>query len=139
MAARRIKRKEDKTDINISPMIDMVFILLIFFIVTTVFVDERGIGIDKPVPNPNPPQMEKDDPIKLRLTKNGNVLLKEDDIGLSGVRANVSRMLKQSQDPDELPVILEVESAVRSGFMIRVMDEAKLAGANKISVSSAAE
>jgi biopolymer transport protein ExbD len=139
MAARRIKKLEDKTDINISPMIDMVFILLIFFIVTTVFVDERGVDIDKPIPNPNPPTTENEDPIKIHITKTGEVMIGSEKIGVGGVRANVSRMLKQSRTPDELPVILEVEAAARSGLMVRVMDEAKLGGARKISVSEASE
>jgi len=59
---------DDVTDINISPLIDMVFILLIFFIVTTVFVEEKGLGAQTPDPVP-PIEDEQDDDEKLSLQK----------------------------------------------------------------------
>ncbi|MCC5808430.1 MAG: biopolymer transporter ExbD [Opitutales bacterium] len=117
-----INKGEDKTDINISPMIDMVFILLIFFIVTTVFVDERGIGVDRPQPNPDTERDEDRDPMIFRLTATGQILHDGANISLSRVE-NVVRVTR-SQFPD-LPVILQVERNARSGLMIQVMDFAR--------------
>ena len=117
-----INKGEDKTDINISPMIDMVFILLIFFIVTTVFVDERGLGVDRPQPSPERPEESERDPIMFRLTGTGQIVYEGSNISLSRVE-NVVRVIR-SQHSD-LPVILQVERAARSGLMIQVMDFAR--------------
>ncbi len=117
-----INKGEDKTDINISPMIDMVFILLIFFIVTTVFVDERGLGVDRPQPNPDQERDEDRDPMIFRLTATGQIVYDGANISLSRVE-NVVRVTR-SQFPD-LPVILQVERNARSGLMIQVMDFAR--------------
>ena len=128
----KLKKGEDKTEINISPMIDMVFILLIFFIVTTVFVDERGINVDKPQPSTKPPS-DEDRPLVMRLTESGQVLVEGRDISLTGVRTRVSERMQQSK----VPVVVEVEPDVKTGFMIQVMDEAEIGGAERISVQPA--
>ncbi len=117
-----INREEDKTNINISPMIDMVFILLIFFIVTTVFVDERGLGVDRPQPSPDRERDEDRDPMIFRLTATGQIVHDGSNISLARVE-NVVRVTR-SQFPD-LPVILQVERNARSGLMIQVMDFAR--------------
>jgi biopolymer transport protein ExbD len=134
MSRRSLRFEEDKTDINISPMIDMVFILLIFFIVTTVFVDERGLNVDKPIPNPNQRQDQKPDPFKLQIIETGDVLLNGENIGLSGVRERVKVRVAKKQSP----ITIEISPGIRSGLMIRVMDEIKLGGANDIAVSAMA-
>ena len=137
--ARTLKRDEDRTDINISPMIDMVFILLIFFIVTTVFVEEQGLDADKPQPSVAP-QAENLAPVKLRLTSTGQVLINSGennaliDISLSTVRSRVAERLREGPD---LSVIMEVEKDVPTGRMIQVIDEAKVGGAPKVSVTNA--
>jgi biopolymer transport protein ExbD len=117
------------TEINISPLIDMVFILLIFFIVTTVFVEERGIGLNKP--DAVSPQPIEKDMIVLRLTNSGQVFHEGRDIGLNGVRAQVRRMIQREQ----LPVIVRAQPNVPAGLMVRVIDEARVAGARDISIA----
>ena len=121
--AGRLKKGEDRTDINISPMIDMVFILLIFFIVTTVFVDERGLGVDKPTPQPEQPQETETDPIMFRITATGQIIHDDVNIPLSRVES-ITRVVRSQAD---VPVILQVERAARSGLMIQVMDSARRA------------
>ena len=129
----RIRKGEEKTDINISPMIDMVFILLIFFIVTTVFVEEEGIGVDKPTPKPpDEQQEEKDEPLILRITANNQITHDGDIITLNRVETIVKNTLSQS----DVPVIMQVERGSLAGKMVQVMDRAKLVGADKISVTS---
>ncbi len=132
MSSQRHVRKDSKeTDINISPMIDMVFILLIFFIVTTVFVEEAGIKVDKPEAkgDTNP----VDDPISLRVTVSNQVYFNGDPVPLSRVESLVSGALSRNR---ELPVIMQVERNALSGTMIQVMDSAKLGGADKVSVTA---
>ncbi|MFO7723914.1 MAG: biopolymer transporter ExbD [Oceanipulchritudo sp.] len=130
---RRLNKGEERTDINISPMIDMVFILLIFFIVTTVFVEEEGLSVDKPTPQPPDEQQdEPDEPIMLRVTVNNQVLYDGNSISLGRVETVVKNVLSQT----DVPVIMQVERGALAGIMVQVMDRAKLGGAEKISVTA---
>lgn len=130
---RRIHKGEESTDINISPMIDMVFILLIFFIVTTVFVEEEGIGVDKPTPSSEPLDQNNDEPIMLTVTVANQILHNGTSISLNRVETVVKNALSQNS---ELPVIMKVERGALAGTMIKVMDRAKMGGAEKISVTA---
>ena len=130
---RRLNKGEERTDINISPMIDMVFILLIFFIVTTVFVEEEGINVDKPTPQPpEDKQDEPDEPVMLRITVNNQVIHDDQVVTLNRVETIVKNALSKS----DVPVIMQVERGALSGVMVQVMDRAKLGGADRISVTA---
>jgi len=118
------------TDINISPLIDCVFILLIFFIVTTTFVEETGVEVDKPQAASSV-RLEKTS-ILLALTEKGEVVYGGREIGFSGVRQLVKRMLQK----EDVPVIIQADAAAPSGLLVRVIDEAILAGAPKVSLAS---
>jgi biopolymer transport protein ExbD len=132
MSRRSIKKEEDKADINISPMIDMVFILLIFFIVTTVFVEEQGVDADRPQPSPISSQ-NQDKPITIHIASNGVITCNTQEIQAGSIRSKVSELLRQAS----VPVIIEVEEKVVAGRMITVIDEAKLGGADKVLVTPA--
>ncbi|MCB9892022.1 MAG: biopolymer transporter ExbD [Planctomycetes bacterium] len=110
-----------------SPLIDCVFILLIFFIVTTVFVEETGVEVDKPQAASSS-QLEKNS-ILIAITEAGDVVYGGRSIGIEGVRQTVSRLVQQERG---IPVIIQADKASKSGILIRVIDEAKLAGAEKV-------
>jgi len=114
---------------NISPLIDMVFILLIFFIVTTVFVDEQGLGVNKPEPSAEAKAMENET-IVFTILNSGQIFYGKNEIGINSVRAKISELTRK----DKLPVIIEVDNAAPAGTMVRIMDEATLAGAEAISL-----
>jgi biopolymer transport protein ExbD len=116
--------------IDMSPMIDCVFILLIFFIVTTTFVEETGIEVDKPQAASSV-RLEKTS-ILIALTANGAVVYGGREIGMSGVQPLVRRMLQK----EDVPVIVQADAAAPAGLLVRVIDEAKLAGAQKVSVAT---
>ncbi|MGE4490456.1 MAG: ExbD/TolR family protein [Kiritimatiellales bacterium] len=116
--------------VDISPLIDCVFILLIFFIVTTTFVEETGVEVDKPQAASSV-QLEKNS-ILLALTEKGEVVYGGREIGISGVQPLVKRMLQK----EDIPVIIQADAAAQSGLLVRVIDEAKLAGAVKVSLAS---
>ena len=122
-----------EANVDISPLIDCVFILLIFFIVTTTFVEETGIEVDKPQAA-SATSLEKTS-ILLALTDEGDVVYGGNNIGIRGVRGVVTRMLQKEPDT---PVIVQADSAARSEWLVRVIDEAKLAGAKKVSVATKA-
>jgi biopolymer transport protein ExbD len=113
-----------------SPLIDCVFILLIFFIVTTTFVEETGVEVDKPQAASSV-RLEKSS-ILLALTEKGEVVYGGREIGISGVQPLVKRLLQK----EDIPVIIQADSAAASGLLVRVIDEAKLAGAVKVSLAA---
>ena len=118
-------------------MIDMVFILLIFFIVTTVFVEESGFGVDRPSPVDQPePQDEDKENVNILVNKNNQIYYNGERIQLASIRPKVSQVLQA--DP-EAPVVVEAEDAANAGLVVNVMDEARLGGAGVISLSSAAK
>ena len=127
---KSLSSSEEISDINVSPLIDMVFILLIFFIVTTVFVEETGVEVDKPQAA-SAAALEKNS-ILLALTADGKVVYGGREIGLSGVRPLVRRMLQQ----EDMPVIVQTDSEANAGLMVQVIDEAKLGGAPKVSLAA---
>jgi biopolymer transport protein ExbD len=121
----------DDTEIDISPLIDCVFILLIFFIVTTVFVEETGVDVNKPQAA-SAADLEKQS-IFIAVTAEGSVVFDQKSIGVSGVRPLVKR--KTQKDPD-VPVIIQADEAAPVGVFARVLDEAKLGGAKNVSLAT---
>ena len=133
MKRRRVfsSNQSGSEDINISPLIDMVFILLIFFIVTTVFVEETGVEVTKPQAA-SQIQLEKNS-ILIAITANNNVVYGGREVGISGVRGLVKRLVQE--DP-KMPVIIQADETVPTRILVRVIDEAKLAGANSVNIST---
>ncbi len=132
MGRFRQSGSDDSTEggIDMSPMIDCVFILLIFFIVTTSFVEETGIEVDKPQAASSV-RLEKTS-ILIALTSKGEVVYGGREIGFGGIQPLVKRMLQK----EDIPVIVQADTNAQSGMLVRVIDEAKLAGAVKVSVST---
>lgn len=119
--------------IDLTPMIDCVFILLIFFIVTTTFVEESGVEVDKPQAA-SAVSLEKNS-ILIALTAEGKIVYGGRDIGVRGVRGVVSRMLQKDA---QTPVIVQADAVAQTGLLVRVVDEAKLGGAKKVSIATKA-
>ncbi len=119
-----------ETGIDLSPLIDCVFILLIFFIVTTTFVEETGVDVDKPQAASSV-NLEKTS-ILIALTEKGEVVYGGRQIGFSGIQPLVKRMLQK----EDTPVIIQADTTVQSGLLVRAIDEAKLAGASKVSIAT---
>ncbi len=132
MLGRNIQSDQDSNvEINLSPMIDCIFILLIFFIVTTVFVEETGVDVNKP--DIKGASMLDKNSILLAVTEDNNVVYGGEVIGVQGVATVVKQALRE--DP-EMPVIIQGDTNARHGLVQQVHGEAKLAGAALISVSS---
>jgi biopolymer transport protein ExbD len=127
---RSATQDESEGGIDISPLIDCVFILLIFFIVTTTFVEETGVEVDKPQAA-SAQRLEKNS-ILIAVTSKGEVVFGGREIGISGVQPLVKRMMEK----EEIPVIIQADQQSLSGVLVRVVDEAKLAGAKKVSVAT---
>ncbi len=133
---KNLNAQDDQTDINISPLIDMVFILLIFFIVTTVFVEEKGLAANTPDPTSAPQKDDDKKPISFLLRANGQIISNDQEVGLTGVRGIVQPAMQNS---DEEPVTLNIESQVPVHIVAAVIDECKSGGAQQIIMKGASE
>lgn len=124
--------EEPEETIEIAPvnMIDLMLILLIFFIVSTSFVEEPGVEVDKPQAASSV-KLEKNS-ILIALTSKGEVVYGGQEIGISGVQPLVKRMLQK----ENVPVIIQADNRAQSGTLVRIIDEAKLAGAVKVSLAT---
>ena len=120
----------DGAGIDISPLMDCVFILLIFFIVTTTFVEETGVEVDKPQASQS--NMLEKTSLLIAITKEGDVVYGGRSIGLAGVQPLVKRELQK----EAVPVIIEADRSVVSGLLVEVIDQAKRGGASKVSIAT---
>lgn len=132
MALRRSVTDEAdvSTRIDLAPMIDCCFILLIFFIVTTVFVEEPGIDVLKPDAVADV-ELEKNS-ILIAISADNKVVYGGKELGVAGVGARVKQLLNR----EELPVIIQADARADHGVFSDVWSEVKHAGAKKISLST---
>lgn len=129
---RSLSTENENTQINMSPLIDMVFILLIFFIVTTVFVEEIGLVVERPAPDPIDRPDEDRRPVVFQVNRNREVFYEGQNVGISGVRAIVSNA--RSRRPD-VGIMVETSTDAPGGVIVSVMDEAYAAGAPAVSLT----
>lgn len=123
---------DSETKVDMSPLIDCVFILLIFFIVTTTFVDEKG----KTMPTPDSaapvePTDEEPTTVMIEVTERGDVMSDGRVVGLSGVQTLIQNSPKGRQSP----VIIQATGDARVSLVMRVKEEAERAGSETISVT----
>lgn len=128
---RRRHAHQEDADINITPLIDIVFIMLIFFIVTTSFVKETGVEVNRP--SANTAQKQEKGSILIAIRENGEIWFNKRNIDLRSVRANVERA--HAENP-EGGVVIIADKQSATGTLVDVMDQVKLAGVNKISIAA---
>ncbi len=128
---RHTTNAETQGGIDISPLIDVVFLLLIFFIVTTVFVKETGVEVSKPRAATSE-DLERQ-AILIAVTAESRVWQGGREIGQDGVRAVVAALLEETP---ETPVIIRADSATPTQATVDVIDSAKLAGATSVSLAT---
>ena len=120
-------------EINMSPLIDAVFLLLIFFIVTTVFVEETGVEVQKPKAV-TAQELDKRS-ILIALTADGRVAYGGRELTMNSVRGVVAQQLQER----DAPVIVLADRDARTGLLVDLIDECKLAGATQVSVAAGQE
>jgi biopolymer transport protein ExbD len=128
-AARRGNKQN--LELNMAPLIDMVFILLIFFLVTTSFVKETGVDVSRPVASTAVAKTKTT--ILIGITKNNTIHLDRREIDVRAVRANVERALAENPEGS---VVIVADKESLTGIVIRVMDACKLAGAKNVSIAA---
>jgi biopolymer transport protein ExbD len=128
---RRRNRKKPESEVNLTPMLDVVFIMLIFFIVTASFVKESGIEITRPGAS-TATRNEKGN-ILIAITETNQVWMDRRQIDPKSLRANIERM--RAENPNGA-VIIQADVKSQNGLLVKVMDAAKLAGVKSISIAA---
>ncbi|MCU0794867.1 MAG: biopolymer transporter ExbD [Akkermansiaceae bacterium] len=122
---------DEEVHIDLSSMIDCIFILLIFFIVSTVFVEETGVKVNKPDVGAAASALDSNS-ILLAVTKDDKVFYGGESIGVQGVIGKIKPLLTETPD---MPVIIQGDKDASHGTVQRVHGQAMLAGAQKDNIS----
>lgn len=117
-----------------APMLDMVFILLIFFLVTTSFVRESGVEVQRPVAKSS--MIEETSSLQIGINKNGHIYAGGRQIDIRSVRAVVERYLAKNPDGN---VLIVADRETKTGLTVRVLDFCRLAGAARVAVAATRE
>ncbi len=126
-----LKSESGPTAMNITPLIDMVFILLIFFAVNASFVKEAGVEIERPSARSAVTQEQAN--IMIAVTENGEVWVDRQRVDPRSVRGHVERL--HAENPEGAVVILADEES-QTGLVIEVLDQARLAGVENVAVAA---
>ncbi|MGB0836107.1 MAG: ExbD/TolR family protein [Psychrobium sp.] len=132
--ARRRFHEEDEAEVDMTPMLDIVFIMLIFFIVTTSFVKEAGFDVNKPQAAQATKKPSAN--IFIAVDKAGRIHMEKRVVDIKRVRANIERMLAESP---EAAVMIMADVDAKHGIVVKVMDQVKAAGIDKIMVNAEGE
>ncbi len=127
--ARSVRSR--RSEINMTPLIDMVFILLIFFIVTTSFVREAGVDVQRP--SAQSAETKEKANVLLGLTSDGQIFVEGRPLDIRSVRAYMERFLAETPD-GSVVIIADKESL--TGNTVQVLDQCRLAGVKNISVAA---
>ncbi len=117
--------------IDMTPMLDIVFIMLIFFIVTTSFVKESGVTVSRP--SASTAETDKKGNIMVAIRPNGEIWIDKRAVDVRSVRANIEKL--KAENP-ESGVVIQADTDARMGLAVQVMDQIRLAGVGNISIAA---
>ena len=133
MALGKRRREEEENEIDMTPMLDVVFIMLIFFIVTASFVNESGLGVSRPPTSDQPPPDSLNTNIVFRVSESNEITLDRRRIDIRSVRANVERL--HAEKP-EAKVVISSHPKAKTKIFVKISDQAREAGVYDISLST---
>ncbi len=128
---RRRARARKKSEVNLTPMLDVVFIMLIFFIVTASFVKEAGIDINRP--SAATAERKERGNILVAITNNDQIWIDRRQVDERSLRANIERL--HAENPQG-SVVIQADQNSKNGLLVQVMDAARLAGVNSVALAA---
>ena len=128
---RRKKIYQEESGLDLTPMLDIVFIMLIFFIVTTSFVKESGIEVNRP--NAETAERNEKGNILVAISENNEIYIDRRKVELRPIRPNIIRL--RAENP-EGAVIIQADKASQTGLLVEAMDQIRLAGVLEISIAA---
>ena len=132
MRRRRSTRMADESEVDLTPMLDVVFIMLIFFIVTASFIKEVGLDLDRPEGGATKTLAENEN-IFIEISNEGVIKIDRRIVDIRAVRPNIERL--HAERPSGA-VVVAPASASLNGILVQVMDQARLAGVPNISLAA---
>ena len=133
---RRRKKPVDEAEVDMTPMLDVVFILLIFFIVTSTFLNERGMDLTPPPPSPPTQTPPKQKAINIYVDDGNFIRVDGRVTDISAVRAQIER--KKAEFPD-ISVIVQAHPEAKNLYALKLVDEARLANIANVAFIGSAE
>ena len=131
MKKRRLQSTEEETEINLTPMLDIVFIMLIFFVVTASFLKESGVEVSRP--QANTAVRKEHGNILVGITAGDEVWVDRRRVDVRAVRANIERL--HAENPQGA-VVIQADKAAKTGLLVKVIDQARMAGVADVSIAA---
>jgi biopolymer transport protein ExbD len=128
---RQNRHDDEESDINLTPMLDVTFIMLIFFIVTSSFVKEAGIEVNKPAAATA--ERKERGNILVAITETGQIWIDKRPVDVRAVRANIERL--HAENPQG-GVVIQADENSKNGLLVKVMDAAREAGVHDVSMAA---
>lgn len=131
---RRRRHSEEmstEADINITPLLDIVFIMLIFFVVTTSFVKESGIEVNRPTAQTA--ERKEHTSILIAISPSGEIWIDRRVVDIRAVRAAIERL--RAENP-EGAVVIQGDREAQIGLLVQVMDQVRKAGVSNVSIAA---
>ena len=128
---KMLQEQEESEEINMTPMLDVVFILLIFFIVTASFVKESGIEVNRP--DAATAVKKERANILVAISDKGEIWINKRRIDVRAVQANIERL--KAENPQGT-VVIQADKKATTDILIKVMDSARAAGVYDVSIAA---
>ncbi len=126
-----LEKKRRKVFINITSLIDVLFLLLIFFMVSSTFIEQPGMKLE--LPESESSTIEKIKELVLEIRQDGSIFLNESPVILDSLEKNFKKLLPALESPS---LILKADKTVPHGTVVKVMDKAKISGLEKLIIAT---
>ena len=126
-----VRQEEDEAEINLTPMLDVVFIMLIFFIVTASFIRETGLDAQRPDQNDTPTITDEEGAILVMINGNDEVFVANQSVDMRQVRPRIQAM--HAEDA-ERPMVIQAHPDSTTKMLVSILDSANQAGIDNVSV-----
>ena len=128
---RNLAFEEDENEINLTPMLDVVFIMLIFFIVTATFIKEAGIQVERP--DTTTADKQEDAAILIAISPNDEIWVDRQERDPRVLRSIIERL--HAENPKGA-VVIQADRDSKNGLLVKVMDAARAAGVRDIAIAA---
>jgi biopolymer transport protein ExbD len=128
---RHVSNDSSESGIDLTPMLDVVFIMLIFFVVTTSFVKESGVEVNQP--RADTAQRQEHANILIAIRPNGEIWIDGRSVDVRAVRANVERLRAEFPEGE---VVVQGDRSAQIGLLVKVMDQVRLAGITNVAIAA---
>ncbi len=130
------RSEEEENEINLTPMLDVVFIMLIFFIVTATFIRETGVEANRPDQNDQQPVVQEEGAVLILIDNDDRIWIENQVVDARAVRSHIERL--RAEDP-ERPVVIQVETQSTTQTLVSVMDASRQAGVYDYMIAEGAQ